>query len=147
MTRRPTSRPGSLRPLAGLTLMALATLLLVGCGERGPRIVVLADTEPPAVAEVVVFPSPVTLFALGDTVRFTATPLDSLGAVIDDVTVVWASLDVGIASITSDGLALARGQGQTVITATAEDVVGRAFLAVSLQGAAAVAVPSPGKDP
>ncbi|MEJ2203976.1 MAG: hypothetical protein P8170_07690 [Gemmatimonadota bacterium] len=138
MTRRPTSR--QLRPRAGLTLLALAGLLIVGCGERGPRIVVLADTEPPTVTDVLVFPEQVTLFALGDTVRFTAAPLDSLGNVIDNVTLVWASLDVGIASIASDGLALARGQGQTVVTATVDDVVGRAFLAVSLQNAAVPAI-------
>ena len=145
MTRRSTRQPGRLRTSACLT--ALATLLLVGCGERGPRIVVLADTEPPTVTDVLVFPEQVTLFALGDTVRFTAAPLDSLGNVVDNVTVVWASLDVGIASIASDGLALARGQGQTVVTATVDDVVGRAFLAVSLQNAAPGLVPPAGRSP
>jgi hypothetical protein len=120
--------------------------MLVGCGERGPRIVVFADSRPPTVADVEVFPDRVTLFSLGDTVRFAAAPLDSLGNVIEDVDVVWASRDVGIASITQDGLALARGQGQTVITATAGGVEGRAFLAVSLQGGLTAAVRGAMKD-
>ncbi len=121
------------------SLAALTALVLVGCGERGPRIVVLADSSPPTVVDVEVFPDRVTLFSLGDTVRFAAAPLDSVGNVIEDVTVVWASRDVGIASITQDGLALARGQGQTVVTATAGGVEGRAFLAVSLQGTSTAA--------
>lgn len=131
---RTSGAPGS---RAGLIILVIA--VLVGCGERGPRIVVFADSGPPPVADVEVFPDRVTLFSLGDTIRFVAAPLDSLGNVIDDVTVVWASQDVGIASITQDGLALARGQGQTVITASAGDAQGRAFLAVSLQGGATAA--------
>lgn len=134
-----TRRLAALATLAALT--TLSSLVLVGCGERGPRIVVHAGGGPPTVADVEVFPDRVTLFSLGDTVRFAAAPLDSVGNVIEDVTVVWASQDVGIASITQDGLALARSQGQTVITATAGGVEGRAFLAVSLQGAFAADAP------
>lgn len=122
-----------LRTSAGVAILAALLPVLVGCGERGPRILVLAGGTTVTVADVDVVPVRFTLLSLGETVQFVATPLDSLGNVIEDVAVVWASQDVSIATITPEGLAVARSQGQTVITATAGGVEGRAFLAVSLQ--------------
>jgi uncharacterized protein YjdB len=58
--------------------------------------------------------------AIGQTVQFTATPLDSAGNVLVGKTVTWASSDPGVASVTNDGLATGVGVGTATITATSE---------------------------
>ena len=64
--------------------------------------------------------SPLTLefFALGDTLRLGAEPVDANGHPVESATVVWASGDTVVAKVDTLGLVRSAGNGKAVVTAT-----------------------------
>jgi uncharacterized protein YjdB len=91
------------------------------------------------IAGILINPSPLTLMRLADTARLAAIAVDAGQRAVSGVPFSWASSKPGVATITSDGLVTAVSEGTTVITATADDVVGPANLTV-VQAAARVQV-------
>jgi len=65
---------------------------------------------------VTISPETVTLQSLGETVRLTATVRDQRGRDVTGVTITWASSDASVASVSSDGLVAAAGNGTATVT-------------------------------
>ena len=82
-------------------------------------------------ASVDVSPSEDTLVAIGDTVRFTAEPLDANGNSVVDAGVEWTSSDADVATVDSSGLVTATGNGSADVVAAAGDATGAAAVTVS----------------
>lgn len=95
--------------------------------------------------EVDVGPPEVTLDTQGATADFSVESADANGHPVDDVTYVWRSSAPGVATVDDEGVATARGAGETKIVATAEPggVADTARLTVELNGAPSVAIQSP----
>ncbi len=70
-----------------------------------------------AAQRVLVSPRADSLFALGDTTLLAATVTDRLGAVLYGARLRWESQDTAIAAVDSSGAVVARGPGQTLVTA------------------------------
>ena len=81
-------------------------------------------------ARIDVSPSADTLFAVGDTVRLAAHSIDGNDNAAPDVSVEWNSADEAIATVDSNGLVTAMGNGSANITATAGGVAGTAAVTV-----------------
>jgi len=100
----------------------LAALFLTACGDTsgtGPP----PQEETPGPASMVVVPEQITLDALGDTVRFSATVWDEMGRVIPDAPLTWYSSDETVAMVDSAGLATSVGDGTATILAAADAAV------------------------
>ena len=69
---------------------------------------------------------------VGETVQLTATPRGIKGNAITGKTPTWATLNEPIASVSQSGLVTGNNQGSADITATIDDVVGVATVAVSI---------------
>ncbi|HWQ29066.1 MAG TPA: Ig-like domain-containing protein, partial [Dehalococcoidia bacterium] len=82
-----------------------------------------------SIEDVDVLPDTVYFRALGDTARLKARALDKKGAEWSGVVFAWGSLDPGVVSVTTDGLARARGSGVGRIVASA---AGKSDTAVSV---------------
>lgn len=105
---------------------SLALCLLPGCGDNAP-----AEPLQRVATMVVVSPSSVTLSALGDTIRFTATVLDQNGEVMDGSAVTYASSDDAVAAVDDSGLIMAVTNGTATITAMAGLVSGSGTVTVA----------------
>ena len=107
--------------------LALATVMCLvnGCGEEAP-------TEPPqpVATTVTVAPSSATLYALSDTIRFTATVLDQNGQVMTGVPVTYSSSAESVATVDGSGLVTAVGNGSATVTATSGTASGSAAVTV-----------------
>lgn len=79
-------------------------------------------------ASIAVSPELDTLFAVGDTVTLTAEAADANGHPIAQPGVAWESSAPRVATVDSDGLVTAVGEGQALITASAAEVAGSAVL-------------------
>ena len=93
------------------------------------------------VASVSVTPGNASLTAVGDTVRFTAVPKDSLGNPVANAQVLWSVNDNTVATIDTLGLAKAKGPGTVLVSAQAQARAGYAALGVT-QAVASVAITS-----
>ena len=71
------------------------------------------------VASVEVSPDSTTFRSIDDTVQLSATATDANGNVISGATIAWSSSDETVATVSSDGLVTAIGEGTATITATA----------------------------
>jgi len=103
----------------------VAACLVAACSDN-------ADVQapgPPAVAEVVVTASALTL-GIGQTEQLTATAKDSAGNPIEGRTFAWASGNTGVAQVSDSGVVTAAGEGEADITATADDVSGHLTITV-----------------
>ena len=106
-------------------------------GELSGTAVVTVGQRP---AEVRVSPDAGTLVAFGDTLRLTAEAVDANGHTVADAVFEWTSGDTLVVSVDSTGLATGIGPGETVVTATAAGVAGRARLIVHERTPTEVAV-------
>ena len=97
----------------------------MSCGEEAP-------TAPPlpVATMVVVAPSAVTLSALRDTTRLTATVLDQNGQVMTGALVAYSSSADSVATVDVSGLVTAVGNGTAVVTATSGGASGNATVTV-----------------
>ena len=82
------------------------------------------------VAAVEVVPAFDTLFALGDTVRFSAEATDANGNSVAEPELAWTTDDESIATVDSDGLVTAVGNGATEVVARAAEVAASAAVNV-----------------
>ena len=83
-------------------------------------------TVRPQVASVEVSPSSSVLSSIGDTDSLTVVVKDANGHAISGVTIAWSSSDATVATVSSDGLVTAIGEGTATITATASKYGGSA---------------------
>ena len=94
----------------------------------------LTVTEPPPpepmVASVAVSPSEAMIEA-GATQQFSAMAMTSDGMEIPDAEITWSSSDEMVATVDANGLATGVGTGETMITATTDEVSGTATLTVT----------------
>ena len=90
------------------------------------------------VVEVRVSPDPVTLFAIGNTVRLEATGRDANGHAAANAEFVWSS-DGSVARVDAYGTVTAVGEGNGIVTATSGSASGSATVTVTVLG-------GPGKD-
>ena len=86
-------------PLAALTVTA--SLLITSCGgDGGGGITGIVDT---VAARVLVTAASPTLNAIGATVQLTARPENQNGEALTNKTIVWASSDDAIATVSGSG--------------------------------------------
>ncbi|MDE2876040.1 MAG: Ig-like domain-containing protein [Gemmatimonadota bacterium] len=104
--------------------MAFILCLCMSCGEEAPT------APPPAATTVIVAPSAVTLSALRDTTRLTATVLDQNGQVMTGSLVAYSSSADSVATVDGSGLVTAVGNGTAVVTATSGEASGNATVTV-----------------
>ena len=115
--------PGNRRAAAPWLLSILC--LCMSCGEGAPT----APPQPVATM-VIVAPSAVTLSALRDTTRLTATVLDQNGQVMTGALVAYSSSADSVATVDVSGLVTAVGNGTAVVTATSGGASGNATVTV-----------------
>jgi hypothetical protein len=99
----------------------LALLVACGDGASGP--------SPKAVASVSVTPSTASI-GVGQTRQFSATPLNSSGAVVAGKSATWASTNQQVATVDATGSARGVAAGTASITATVDGKVGTSTLTV-----------------
>jgi len=96
---------------------------LAACSGQSP-------SEPATVASVVLTPTSSTLESVGSTVQMAASASDAAGATIPGKSFTWASLDEGVARVSSSGVVTAVANGTATITATSDGVSGSATVVV-----------------
>jgi uncharacterized protein YjdB len=96
---------------------------------------------PIPVASVVVSPNAETL-APGQTRQLSATTRDSGGNTLTGRAVTWASSNIGVATVSQQGLVTAVGEGAATITATSEGKPGTATITVSAPKVMGVGYPA-----
>jgi len=126
-----------------LGALALATVLLSACGDGGST---EPDPDPPRADSVALNPTSLEFDAIGATATVTATVLDQYGDPMGSVSVVWASDNPLVASVSQSGVVTSVGDGQTRIRAQAGSE--RSSLEVEVQQEAAdlVAVAGDGQQ-
>lgn len=104
--------------------------LIVSCGDEGPPVV--APPPPPGLvaATVTLEPSSVTLHALSDTIRLTATVLNQAGEAMTGVPIAYTSTDGSVVRVNGMGLVTAVGNGSAVVTAASGAATGTATVTV-----------------
>jgi Bacterial Ig-like domain (group 2) len=109
----------------------LAVVTLVACqggiGQEafgGSSLGAVVDT-------VIISPSSATLTAIGAQQQFTATAEDSLNLPVGGVQFTWSSLDTGVVTVSSNGLARAVRNGTAGVVAQADGISGTASVTVS----------------
>ncbi len=91
------------------------------------------------VASVAVSPATASV-AVGQTVQLAATPKDSAGAALTGRTVMWASSNTSVATVSGSGLVTASVAGTATITATSEGKSSTAAITVTSIPVASVAI-------
>lgn len=98
---------------------AVTVGLVTSCGLGG------GSTEPtPVPTTVTVVPGSATFTALGATLQVSATVNDQSGKPIPNPVISWGSSSPAVASVNSSGLIIAKENGTTQITATADTAHG-----------------------
>ena len=91
-----------------------------------------------AIATVTVEPGSATIDKMGETQQFTGVARDENGHSVNDVQFLWLSSDPGVVTIDPSGVATARGDGVTTITAAGRGLPGHAEVTVALERFVAV---------
>jgi photosystem II stability/assembly factor-like uncharacterized protein len=99
---------------AALTLAAALALAAAGCGKSNPT----APTLMPPLSAVILTPVTDTV-QVGQFARFTATALDTLGALVSNPTFSWASSNPNVFTVDGFGEVHARSEGFGFLTASA----------------------------
>ena len=111
----------------------MANITAMTEGVMSAPVIITVAEPPPVVTSVTVSP-PMALIEEGESQQFEAEALSSDGMVIPDVTILWMSSDMTVATIDSSGLAAGVRSGssptQITITATADGISGTAMLTV-----------------
>ena len=95
-----------------LLIAIFVSLYTTACAGGDP-----VDQSDSQVASIAVTPSTDSLDALGATTHFSAVMRNAQGDVLPDAPAQWSSSTPSVATVTSEGLATAVGNGTTVITA------------------------------
>lgn len=101
--------------------------ITANAGSVSGSAMVTVDQVP---ASVEVSPNELTFSALGDTATLAATVYDASNNVIADAGVAWSSSDAGVATVASNGLVAAAGNGTAQVTAASGSVTGQATVRV-----------------
>ena len=112
------------RPVRLLRLAPIL-LLVVACGDDPPT-----EPAPPTATTIRVSPLSVTLRALDDTTRLTATVLDQYGQAMTGAAVTFSSSEPSVAAVVASGLVTAAGNGSATVTATSGAATGSATVTV-----------------
>ena len=107
-------------------------LLMTGCKGDGGG----GGVDPLVPTSLIVILSKVILASVGETTQALAEVRDQNGNVLAGQSVTWSSSNLPVAEVSSSGLITARGEGTSVITATAGSASGAALLQVQQQPAA-----------
>ena len=107
-------------------------LLMTGCKGDGGG----GGVDPLVPSSLSVILSKVILASVGETTQALAEVRDQNGNVLAGQSVTWSSSNPPVAEVSSSGLITARGEGTSVITATAGSASGAATLQVQQQPAA-----------
>jgi uncharacterized protein YjdB len=111
-------------------------------GRQGRAAVTVTPTRP-VVASVIVEPARAAA-VVGDRASLSARVLDGTGAVLHDRRVTWSSSHPGIATVTPQGVVVARAPGTTIVTAASESKTATTQITVSAARIARVTVsPAP----
>ncbi len=129
------------RPRVVLAVASVASSLGVSSCGGGADAGVEPDLQ--AVASVVVSPNGGAL-AVGQTLQLTATPRNAQGTTLLGRLVVWASTDLGVASVSSIGLVTGVASGTAIISATSEGVAGTVTATVGVPVSQVSVSPSSG---
>ncbi len=105
----------------------LPAVALVACTSRSG--VAPSAPQQPTVTTISIYPVRDSI-GVGSTLQYVDTARDQNGNVLSDVTVVWASANPKVATISTLGLALGAGVGHDTIEATSGGVAARAPLTV-----------------
>ena len=97
-----------------------ATIRATGNGVSSSPATITVTVPP--VATVAVSPSSTQELTVGEMVTFMATARTAGGVVRGDVSISWASSDTSIVTITSGGVATAKGAGSAMVRATADGI-------------------------
>ena len=128
------------RFLLVLAFLALATLTT--CGKDSPTKPAPAEPPPPPVpSRITITPSSVTLNAVGQTDTLIAKIYDQYNAVLGSAAVIWSSGNPAVATVSSQGLVTATGNGTTAITARSGSVVSEVPVSVMQEAARIVIDP------
>ena len=101
-------------PFAAVFLVA-ASLALVTCGKDSTT--KSSPSEPvPVYTRITITPSSVSLNSIGQTMPLTARVFDQNNTVLGSATVSWSSSDVGVATVSSQGLVTAVANGTATVT-------------------------------
>ena len=114
--------------------------LVISCGEDAPT--VPPEPPEPVATTVTVSPSPVSLNALGDTIRIASTVLDQNGQVMAGAPVAYSSSDQAVATVDGLGLVTSVGNGTAQMTATAGGASGTATVTVAQAVSRVVVLPA-----
>jgi len=113
-----------------------ATITATSEGQSGSATVSVTIVP---VASVSVSPATASV-QTGQTVQLTATPKDGSGGALSGRTVTWASSNVGVATVSGNGLVGGVAAGSATITATSEGQNGSAAVSVTIVPVASVVV-------
>lgn len=113
-----------------LILLLVSTFFLVSCGKDSPT-----QSRLQVAVRIAVTPPTAILTSLGQTIRFQATVFDSEQQNIAESTITWTSTDPSVATVDSDGLVTARGNGTVRIIALSGGVGGQAQVTVYISPA------------
>lgn len=113
---------------AALGLAVSLALVAVGCGSSNPT----APTPMPPLSAVVLTPGTDTLL-VGQFTRFTATALDTLGAVVGNATFSWGTSDPNVFTVDGYGQVHGRAEGTALLTAEAGGLSDTSTVAVIFQ--------------
>jgi alpha-tubulin suppressor-like RCC1 family protein len=106
--------------------LAIAVLILTGCGKDDGTSPPSDDRPPSRLTTVGVVPATAQLSFIGDTIRFRADVWDQYAEIMSGIGVTWSSSDTSVAYIDATGLATARAAGTARVSATANDHTGEA---------------------
>ncbi|MDQ2664785.1 MAG: Ig-like domain-containing protein, partial [Gemmatimonadota bacterium] len=112
-----------------LTGVSAGVATITATSEGKSATASIAVTEG-AVASVLVTPNPLSM-SVGQSVIAVATARSATGAIATGRTVVWASSNLSVATVSQDGTVLAVGAGTATITATSEGQTGVTTVTVS----------------
>lgn len=104
-----------------------ATVTATSGSAAGTATVTVAQSA----ARVDVSPDTHTFSALGDSMQLAAAPFDANDNAVEDATITWSSEDDAVATVDSNGLVTAAGNGTANITAQAGAASGAAAVTVS----------------
>lgn len=121
-----------------MTAHAAGSATITGTSEGKSDAATVTVVQGP-VASVVVTPDTVSM-TVSQTTQLSATARDGAGGIILGTTIVWASSNTGVASVSSTGVVTAVSAGTATITATSNGHSGTAAITVTAVPVATVAV-------
>ena len=106
------------------------TRITVSSGDLSASVTVTVDFETPT-NRIVVTPESVNLTSIGETAQLSARVLDPRDQEIPNPDLTWASKDKSVATVDAQGVVTAQMNGQTLVTATWEELSASVMVTVA----------------